>query len=79
MKVTVNAINKLKNNSAAGPDGVPAILLINTKDAITKPLQIILRKSINEGVIPNIFKLAEALRPGLPLKGFFFERIFQKS
>ena len=32
-----NAINKLKKNSAAGPDGVPAILLINTKDAIKKP------------------------------------------
>ena len=53
-----NAINKLKKNSAAGPDGVPAILLINTKDAIKKPLQIILRKSIDEGVIPDIFKLA---------------------
>ena len=53
-----NAINKLKKNSAAGPDGVPAILLINTKDAIKKPLQIILRKSIDEGVVPNIFKLA---------------------
>merc|ERR1711915_116982 len=39
-------------------DGVPAILLINTKDAIKKPLQIILRKSIDEGVIPDIFKLA---------------------
>merc|ERR1711951_80302 len=53
-----NAINKLKKNSADGQDGVPAILLINTKDAIKKPLQMILRKSIDEGVIPDIFKLA---------------------
>ena len=53
-----NAINKLKKNSAAGPDGVPAIFLINTKDAIKKTLQIIVRTSIDEGVIPNIFKLA---------------------
>ena len=53
-----NAINKLKKNSAAGPDGIPAIFLINTRDAIKLPLQLILRKSINEGDIHDMFKLA---------------------
>ena len=52
------AIDKLNKNSAAGPDGIPTVFLINTKKYIKTPLKIILRKSINEGVIPDIFKLA---------------------
>ena len=52
------AIGKLKKNSAAGPDGVPAIFLINTKEYIKLPLKIMLRKSIDEGKIPEVFKLA---------------------
>ena len=53
-----NAISKLKKNSAAGPDGIPAIFLINTKEYIKAPLKIILRKSLDEGVLPAIFKMA---------------------
>ena len=52
------AIGKLNMNSAAGPDGVPAIFLIKTKHSIASPLKIILRKSLDEGKIPDIFKLA---------------------
>ena len=52
------AIDKLNKNAAAGPDGVPAIFLINTKTAIKAPLKEILRKSIDEGVVPDIFKMA---------------------
>ena len=54
----VIAINKLNKNSAAGPDGIPSILLINTKEYIKTPLTLILRKSINEGVVPDVFKMA---------------------
>ena len=32
----INAINKLNKNSAAGPDGIPSVLL-NTKDVIMIP------------------------------------------
>ena len=53
-----NAIDKLKRNSAAGPDGIPAVFIINTRDCIKIPLRIILRKSLDEGNIPDIFKLA---------------------
>ena len=52
------AINKLNKNSAAGPDGIPSIFLINTKEYIKTPLALILRKSINEGVVPAVFKMA---------------------
>ena len=41
------AIDKLNKNAAAGPDGIPAIFLINTKTAIKAPLKEILRKSID--------------------------------
>ena len=54
----IDAIGKLNKNSAAGPDGLPAIFLINTKNSIKTPLEIILRKSLDEGKIPDPFKLA---------------------
>ena len=54
----VVAINKLNKNSAAGPDGIPSIFLINTKEYIKTPLTLILRKSINEGVVPSVLKMA---------------------
>ena len=53
-----NAIGAMDTNSTAGPDGIPAKLLIKTKEKIAMPLQIIMRKSIDEGVIPSILKLA---------------------
>ena len=54
----IEEIGKMNMNSAAGPDGIPAIFLINTKYSIAAPLKIILRKSLDEGKIPDIFKLA---------------------
>ena len=43
----------------AGLDGIPAIFLIKTKEAIAVPLALILRKkSLDEGKIPDIFKMA---------------------
>ena len=53
-----DAIDELDENSSAGPDGLPAIFLKKTKDTISKPLAILLRKSLNEGKIPDIFNLA---------------------
>ena len=53
-----DAIDELDENSSAGPDGVPAIFLKRTKTAISKPLALLLRKSIDEGKIPEIFKMA---------------------
>merc|ERR1711915_630497 len=51
------AIGKLKKNSAAGPDGVPVVILINTKECIKLPLKIMFRKSMDKGEIPDVFKL----------------------
>ena len=52
-----NAIQNLKKNSAAGPDGIPAIFLINTREYIKAPLALILMKSLDEGTLPNVLKL----------------------
>ena len=57
MNIT-DAIRELNTNSTAGSDCVPAILLIKTKDTIVLPLKLILRKSIDEGKIHNIHKMA---------------------
>ena len=53
-----DAINELDENSAAGPDGIPAKLLKKVKEAISLPLAMMLRKSIDEGMIPDVLKLA---------------------
>ena len=53
-----DAIDDLNENSSAGPDGIPAIFLKKTKEEIAVPLTLILRKSLDEGRIHDIFKLA---------------------
>ena len=57
-KDIIKAIEDLDENSAAGPDGIPAILLKNLKEVLALPLALMLRKSIDEGRIPEVFKLA---------------------
>ena len=57
-KDIIDAINEVNEKSSAGPDEVPAVFLKMTKEAIAKPLKILFRKSMDEGVIPDIFKLA---------------------
>ena len=53
-----DAIDELKESSSAGPDGIPAIFLKKTKEVISLPLAIILRKSLDIREIPDIFKMA---------------------
>ena len=54
----LQAIGKLKESSGPGPDGIPAIFLTKTSKAIITPLMIILRKTIDEGEIPSLYKMA---------------------
>merc|ERR1711891_80739 len=53
----IDAIDKLEENSASGPCGVPAIFLKKTKEVIAPHLTNMLR-SLDEGFIPEIFKIA---------------------
>merc|ERR1712033_131741 len=43
-KEIIKAIDDLEENSAAGPDGVPAILLKKVKEALALPLSLMIRK-----------------------------------
>ena len=52
-----DAVDKISHKGAAGPDGVPAILLKKGKKQISIRLEIIWRKSPETGEIPDVFKL----------------------
>ena len=52
------AIDKLSVNAAAGPDGVPAILLKKCKESLSHPLVLLWNKSLVTGEIPDIYRLA---------------------
>ena len=54
----VDAIKRLKENSAPGPDEIPSIFMIKTSKELAKPMTIILRKSIDRCEIPDIYKMA---------------------
>ena len=54
----IESIKDLNENSSAGSDDVPAIFITKTKFAVAKPLKIILRKSIDEGKVPDVLKMA---------------------
>ena len=51
------AIDELKLHSAAGPDGVPAILLKKCAYVLSNPLFLLWRASLNSGRIPEKLKL----------------------
>ena len=62
-----DAIDELSPNASAGPDGIPAILLKKCRDVLSHPLEILWRKSMETGEIPELFKLAHVcplLKPG---------------
>jgi len=52
------AIGELSNNSAAGPDGFPAILLKECRKEISSPLCSLWKESVKQGQVPLLFKTA---------------------
>ena len=52
------AIKELKNNSAPGPDGIPAGLLKNCCHALAGPLASMWKRSLHEGVVPSFYKMS---------------------
>ena len=56
--VIIDAIKELSPNSAAGPDGIPASLLINCATEIAPLLKCIFTSSFSKGCIPPSFKRA---------------------
>ena len=54
----IDQIDSLSSNAAAGPDGVPAILLKKCKRSIVDGLEILFRKFLKDGDLPHLMKLA---------------------
>ena len=50
------AIGDLKSDSAAGPDGIPVILLKNCATELCEPLRILWSESFQTGVVPPFYK-----------------------
>ena len=53
------SIDKLKEELASGPDGIPARVIKELKDEIKKTLALLFRQSIDNGVIPEEWRDAE--------------------
>ena len=69
----IKMIEGLKKNSAPGPDGILNRIMIELKEELAHPLAILYRKSMDEGQIPNewrlshvtpIFKSGSRMEPG---------------
>ena len=50
------AINDIKPDAAAGPDGIPATLLKACKETISKPIFLLWLRSFEEGAVPSFYK-----------------------
>ena len=57
----INAIDELSNNSSSGPDGVPAILLKKCKHQLCKPLFLLWRNCLDQGLTPTALKNANII------------------
>ena len=51
------AISEISPDSAAGPDGIPAILLKNCADILCVPLQLLWSESMETGCVPSFYKV----------------------
>ena len=57
----VAVINNLDSNKAEGPDGIPVRLLKETAMQIAPSLRVLFNKSLNIGVLPDEWKLANVV------------------
>ena len=53
-----NTIRKLKNGKAAVPDKIPATVIKDVGDLVTKPVKMNFNSSLTNGVFPDIWKIA---------------------
>ena len=52
----LGAIKEISNDSAPGPDGLPAILLKNCARSLCRPLKLIWNESLECGTVPKFYK-----------------------
>ena len=54
-------IKSLKPKKSTGHDNISALFIKNNKDTLSKPISIILNKSIESGTVPNACKIAKVV------------------
>ena len=54
----VEAIDEIRADASPGPDGIPACLLKNCKEALSYPIHIIWSQSFTSGTVPSCYKLS---------------------
>lgn len=52
----ISAMNELKSNSATGPDGFPAQLLMKCKEALAIPFTLMWKESFRASIVPDYYK-----------------------
>ena len=57
----VGVINNLDSNKAQGPDGIPVRLMKETAMQIAQSLRVLFNKSLNIGVLPDEWKIANVV------------------
>ena len=50
------AIDDIKSDAAAGPDGIPVILLKSCKDTLARPIFLLWSRSFEDGLVPAYYK-----------------------
>ena len=60
--IIIDAINELSSTSAAGPDGIPSLLLFNCAAEFAPALTLLFTQSLMHGFIPTSFK-RDAITP----------------
>ena len=53
------ALSRLREDKAAGPDDLSPRLLLRIKDQISYPLFLLFRKSLDEGIVPTDWKIVQ--------------------
>ena len=51
-------LQQVRQDKAQGPNDVSQLLLVNIKNEIAEPLYLIFRKSLNEGCVPEDWRIA---------------------
>ena len=57
----MDAISNMRNNAAAGPDGIPSMLVYKCCDQIAESLSVCFNMPLEEGYIPDSFKTAAVI------------------
>jgi len=54
----IEAIDDIKLNASAGPDGIPPCVLKHCKESLAKPIYLIWSRSLDSSVVPSCYKVS---------------------